>query len=271
MKLIKLTIFLLVLSFIASSSIESQVKTKSSALKKPASFIVEFNIGYSQPLPSLMGDIGEQFTFQNYGVNTGVGSSMYFKLVVDKKGRHRPYFTFGYDLFLNSDNNYAYIKNNITTQWPTDSTAIGAIGGKSKMWFHIFNAGLGYEYAFVNKSTWTPYANLDLNLNMMFGTYKQTPDNSGVEVAFTYKSAARMGLGVGFGVNGRLLKAFGINIGVKYKYPNFLLKSSDKSTEVNKFFINDKADVSLASNLNKDRHIMYLQFFVGATFYIGKK
>lgn len=273
MKLIKFTIFLLVLSFIASTGIESQVKTKRTSLSRPPAFLVEFNFSYNQPLPQLMGDMTEQFSFKNYGVKYGVGSAAYFKLVTDKKGRIRPYFTFGYDLFLNTDNNNAYLKNNITTEWPVkDSTGVvGAVPGKSKMYFHNFHASLGFEYAFVNKTRWTPYANFDFGMNIMFGTYKQTPNSSGDEVEFTYKSATRLGLGLGFGVNGRFTKSFGIAIGIKYKLPNLLLKDSKYSNEVNKFYINDKEDTGLNAGLNKDRNMMYLQFYLGAAFYIGKK
>mgnify|MGYP003525010017 FL=1 len=36
-------------------------------------------------------------------------------------------------------------------------------------------------------------------------------------------------------------------------------------------YINDKEDVALSPNLSKDRNMMYLQIYVGATFFIGKK
>lgn len=272
MKFTKFTVLFLIAVFLFGQADSfSQVKTKSSSLKRPPGFLIEFNLSYSQPLPQMMGEMGEQFKFKNYGVKTGVGSQLYFKLVTDKKGKLRPFLTIGYDLFLNTDNTAAYIPNNITTQWPNDSAVATSVAGKSKMYMHNFNLGVGFEYAFVNKTQWTPYMNFDFGMNMIFGTYKQTPNSTGLEVAYTYKSATRLGIGVGAGLNGRFTKSFGISFGVKWRLPNLLLKDSKQSYETNKFYINDKEDVALSQNLSKDRNMMYLQLYLGAAFYIGRK
>lgn len=272
MRITKFTILLILVSVFLVGSLQSQVKTKTTSYwKKPAAFIIEWNFSYSQPLPNMSGEMGEQFKFKNYGVKTGFGSQIYFKLTTDKKGRLHPYFTLGYDLFLNTDNTAAYIPANILNQWPQDSSVNTSVSGKSKMYLHNFSAAVGFEYAFYSKTKWTPYVNFDFGLNMLFGTYKQTPSSTGQEVSYTYKNAPRLGLGLGAGVNGRLTKNFGIAIGVKYKLPNLLLKDSKSSTEVNKMYINDKEDIALSPNLSKDRNMMYLQLYVGATFFIGRK
>lgn len=269
MRITKSTVFLLLFMFLFSAVSYSQVKTKSSSLKKPAAFLVEWNFSYSQPLPNMMGEMAEQFNFKNYGVKSGFGSQVYMKLVTNKKGTIRPYITLGYDLFLNSDNNNAYIPYNYLPKWP--DTLSGPVSGKSKMFLHNFSAALGFEYAFVNKTKWTPYVNFDFGLNMLFGTYRQTPSSTGTEVSYTYKQAARLGIGLGAGINGRLTRIFGVAFGVKYKLPNLLLKDSKLSTEVNKLYINDKEDTGLSANLSKDRNMMYLQLYAGVTFFIGKK
>lgn len=272
MKITKFTVLLLLVSLFLVSSVQSQVKTTTSSYwKKSAVFMIEWNFSYSQPLPNMMGDMGEQFKFKNYGVKSGFGSQVYMKLVTDKKGRIRPYITLGYDLFLNTDNTAAYIPANILNQWPQDSSVATSVPGKSKMYLHNFSTALGFEYAFYSKTKWTPYVNFDFGLNMIFGTYKQTPSSTGAEVSYTYKSAPRLGLGLGAGVNGRLTRNFGLAFGLKYKLPNLLLKDSKQSTEVNKLYINDKEDVALSPNLSKDRNMMYLQIYVGATFFLGKK
>ena len=228
MKLTKFTFLLLLVSLFLVNSVQSQVKTTSKKYwKRQPAFIVEWNFSYSQPLPNMSGEMGEQFTFKNYGVKSGFGSQVYLKLVTDKKGKLRPYINIGYDLFLNSDNNNAYIPANILNTWPSDSS-IRSVGGKSKMFLHNFSAAVGFEYAFVNKTKWTPYTNFDFGINMIFGTYRQTPNTDGIEVSYTYKQAARLGIGLGAGVNGRLTKAFGIAIGVKYRMPNLLLKDSQR-------------------------------------------
>jgi hypothetical protein len=265
----KFTVFLFMFVFLFAASSNSQVKTKSSSLKKPAAFLIEWNFSFSMPLPNMSGDMGEQFTFKNYGVKSGFGSQVYLKLVTNKKGTIRPYLTLGYDLFLNSDNN-AYIPSNVLNSWPSD-TSIRSVSGTSKMFLHNFSAALGFEYAFVNKTKWVPYVNFDFGLNMLFGTYRQTPSSSGTEVSYTYKQAPRLGIGLGAGVNGRLSRIIGLAIGVRYKLPNLMLKDSKKSTEVNKLEINDKEDTGLSPNLSKDRNMMYLQIYAGITFFIGKK
>jgi hypothetical protein len=76
---------------------------------------------------------------------------------------------------------------------------------------------------------------------------------------------------VGAGVDGRLTRVFGVAFGFKYRMPNLLGQESKLSTELNKFELNDKADASLNSLMTKNRFMSYLNFYLGATFYIGRK
>jgi opacity protein-like surface antigen len=277
MKFTKFTIlFTFLFCFFLSNAAHSQIKTTSSRFK-PASIIVELTFKYDQPLPNMYGDMVEFFQFKNYGVKYGTGAQINIKMTADKKGRIRPYLTLGYDLFLNSDKSNAFIPNNTTTYFPFtgDSTAY-PVPGTSKMWLHDFNIGLGFEYAFINKTKWTPYLNLDLGMNIMFGTYRQNPvsvppNQVPGEISFTINSATRFGVGVGAGVDGRVTRGFGITFGIKYRMPNLVGQDSKKSTEVNKFELNDQKNTSLNNNLTKNRIMSFLSFYLGAAFYIGRK
>jgi opacity protein-like surface antigen len=221
----------------------------------------------------MFGNMPGFFNFSSYGVKTGIiGSQINVKLSADKKGRIRPYLSLGYALFYGKDNSTAYIDSNILNiGYPlTGSRLYNTIPGSSKLYMHIFNAGAGFEYAFMNKTRWTPHLEAEADLNMIFGTYRQTPYNAG-ETSFTIKNAIRFGFGAGGGVQLRLTKAFGLSFTAKYKFANLLGKQSERTTEQNKMELLDKADTSINGNLGKNRHIQYIEVMLGASFYIGKK
>lgn len=277
MRFRSVTVFIFVLSFlITANSGFTQVKTTSSRLK-PASVIVELVFDYNQPLPSMYGDMADFFKFKSYGLKFGTGAHINVKISADKKGKIRPYLTLGYDLFLNSDDKNSYLSNNTTNFFPFqgDST-YASTPGTSKLWLHVFDAGLGFEYAFMNKTKWTPYLGLDLDMNIMFGSYRQNPISTTGnvppgEITFTIKSGTRFGFGFGGGVDARVTRAFGITMGFKYRMANLLGQDSKLSTDVNKFELNDKANTNLNSNLSKNRFMNYLAFYLGASFYLGRR
>lgn len=262
----------IVLIFCLPSLVSSQVKY-STAKFKPPQVNIELLFSYQQPLPNMYGDLSGFFNFTNYGVKTGmIGSQLNVKLSADKKGKLRPYVSLGYNLFYGKNNSTAFIDSNIINSgYPlTGSTLYRTIPGSSKIYLHIFNAGLGFEYAFMNKTRWTPHIDAELDINMIFGTYKQTPYNSG-EASFTIKNAIRFGFGAGGGVQVRISKAFGLSFTTKYKFANILGKQSERIYEQNKMELLDKANTGINGNLSKDRHIQYIEIMLGASFYIGKK
>ncbi len=276
MKIPKITFLFFAALFLLLPNVSNSQVTYTYSKLKPPAFIVEWDFGYNQPLPNAYGDLGDLFTFKNYGLKFGLGSHITLKLPTDKLGRIRPYFSLGYDLLMNNSGNMAYIGANTTNSYPYTGDATGSpVSGSSKIWMHVFNGSLGFEYAFTNKTKWTPYVNLDMGLNMIFGTYRQTPDVPATgtpagEISFTIKQAARFGGSIGAGVDGRVTRVFGVAFGFRYRLAN-ISKSSSLSTDLNKFELNDAADATLNNNLNSSRSIDYLTFYLGATFYIGKK
>jgi hypothetical protein len=265
---------LLVPFFLLNSISYGQIKTYTSKKFKPSVVTVEVLFNYSQPITHLYSDIQRFFSFEGYGVKNGFGSEINVKLTADKKGMIQPYATLGYNLFLGSDGNNAYIDSNVLNIYPlSGSRYYGPISGTSKMFLHNFTFGLGFSYLFVNKTRWAPFLGADLDLNVLFGTFRQTP-NVGPDMSersFTLKEAVRFGFGIGGGVQLRVSKYIGFLFAAKYKFTNVLGKDSKLSTELNKFYLLDKKDTGLNTHLVKDRQIDYLQFSLGLAFYIGRK
>lgn len=246
---------------------------------------IDVMFSYSYPLQDLKGNIKDFFDFKNYGVKYGFGSQVVIKLSVNKKATIKPYLALGYDIFLGSDNNYTYIDSNkIGSIYPLmyGTTYTNPIPGNSKMFLHNFSAAGGIEYDFVNRTRLTPYLGAEINMNIMFGTYKQTPGyiipavpGSYIppETSFTINSALRFGFGVSAGVIMRINQSIGLTSSIKYKFVNVFGKNSDRTSgfsDQNKMNLLDRSDTSLNSSLNKDRNIGYMQIFIGASFYISK-
>ncbi len=272
-KITKSFFVVLVSLFLLPLVSEAQIKKYTSRKFRPPQVSVEMLFNYSQPIAHLFSDMDRFFAFDGYGVKTGFGTEINVKIHADKKGRITPYATLGYNLFLGSSNN-AYIDSNILNKYPLEGYRYyGAIAGTSKMLIHDFSFGLGFSYTFVNKTRWTPFLGADLDMHVLFGTFRQTPSvgPNTAEVSYTIKEALRFGFGIGGGVSLRISKPIGFVFETKYKFANLLGKDSKLSTELNKFYLLDKKDTDLNTNLVKDRQIDYLQFSLGIAFYIGKK
>jgi hypothetical protein len=278
-KIILLVAFLLTFLF-TFSSVNSQIIQSTGGKFKPPITTIEILFNYNQPLPHLYGDIKDFFNFENYGVKYGFGSQISVKITTDKKGTMKPYLNIGYNMSTGSDNSFAYIDSNIINTgvgFPSSSTAnYYGTPGTSKIYLHNFYAGLGFCYDFVNKKNqWVPFLLTQLDLNVLFGTYKQNPYNPPTpiqgEVSFTIKEAVRFGFSIGGGVQLRLGKYVGLTWSAKYKFANLFGRNSEKSTELNKINLMDAKNTDLHVKLEKSRLINYLEFGLGVAFYIGKK
>lgn len=240
---------------------------------------------YSLPMFDLGGNIQDFFDFKNYGVKYGYGTEIGLKLSLNKKGLMRLYFSTGYGVFFGSDLNKTYIDSNkLGTIYPLvqGPTYTNPVPGTSDMHIHILSASAGMEYDFINNSRWTPYLNADLNMNVIFGTYRQTPNyeippgpggSSPGQTSFTINSALRFGLGAGAGFYYRMTQSFGLTFCTKFRFVNIFGKSSERSIEdldLNKMNLLDKSSANLNPNLNKNRSIGYLGFYLGASFFISK-
>lgn len=268
----------IIIMFLFPAYSNSQIKTYRTKKYRPSQVTVEVLFNYAQPIPHLYSDMASFFSFDGYGVKYGFGSEINIRLVTNKKGTIMPYATLGYNLFLGNDGTTAYLDSNVLHKFPLSGNGtFGTVPGSSKMLLHNFNFGLGFSYAFANKTRWTPFLGADLDMNILFGTYRQTPDrvvgtgNITDEVSYTINQGIRFGFALGGGVHLRVSKYIGFLFETKYKLTNLLGKDSKVSTEENKMYLNDLEDTDLNSNIMKSRQIDYLQFSLGIAFYIGRK
>lgn len=281
MKITKITVLLLLLSFFAINSIDAQVKTKAKNWKSPT-FTIDIVGNYSLPLQEAKGEsIGEFWQLKNYGTKYGWGGGFNLKFGLGPQGQYRPYVTLGYTQMQNSDDQNAFVTTNyINTGYPLsqDSVYNNPLPGSSEMFLRIPYFGAGFEYAVTTvdkkKRMWYPFFGVEFLMSVITGTYRQTSDAApvapGIETAYNIKSDVRLGIGAGLGAAIRFGKYAGITFGGKYKLVNLIGKKSDFLKEENKMNLLDKADVELNSNLSKDRNIGYIEFYLGATIFLGK-
>jgi hypothetical protein len=126
------------------------------------------------------------------------------------------------------------------------------------------------------KRAFIPFAGIELLLNIITGVYRQTPIQatnpvfSGLTVPFLIKTDIRIGMAAGLGADWRLTKVFGLTFGLKYKIANLIGKKSDWLMDENKMNLLDQAVTNLNTNLNQDRNIAFLEFYLGVSFFMGK-
>jgi hypothetical protein len=277
----KFTIFLLLFTFAAfNTALDAQVKTKSKNWKSPT-FTIDIAPNFTLPIQEAKGDnIGGLFSYENYGTKIGFGASFNFKFGLGPQGQYRPFVTLGYTQLQAKDNDKAYIGTNwINYGYPLGGdTVFTSVPGKSEMFLRIPYFGAGFEYAFTNvdkkKRMWYPHISVEFLASVVTGTYRQTSSNvpidPNIETAFTIKSDFRVGIGAGLGATIRIGKSAGITFGGKYKLFNLIGKKSDFLKEENKMNLLDKKDTSLNGNLSKDRNIGAIEFYLGATIFLGK-
>jgi hypothetical protein len=281
MKYTKLTIFFLLLSFCAFNTLDAQVKTKSTNWKSPT-FTIDIFGGYSAPMNEAKGStIGEFFTFKNYGTEIGFNGGFNFKFGLGPQGQYRPTITLGYTQLQAKDNSTAFIANNFINGYPLENNQTPVSGpGSSEMFLRIPYFGAGFEYAVTaadkKKRMWYPFFGVEFLMSVMTGTYRQisttapSENEPNVETGYTIKSDVRIGIGGNIGATVRFGKYAGITFGGKYRLYNLIGKKSDFLKEVNKMNLLDKAAVELNSNLSKDRNVGALEFYLGATIFLGK-
>lgn len=283
----KISIFILFFIILICDTSFAQIGAAPKFKTSPVTVDVLFS--YSQPLPNMFGNVQDFFDFKNYGVKFGIGSEIDVKIATNKKGNIKPYASIAYNLFLGSDGSNTFIDSNIiSARYPlsgSQKTYSGSpVPGTSKMYIHDFSFAGGFEYDFVNKTRWTPFLAGEVSLNVLFGTYRQTPNgyysssgfinSSPGETSYTIKSATRMGFGAGAGITFRVHQFVGFTFAAKYKFANLIGKSSDVTNgaaDLNKMNLNDKSAADLNTNLNKNRNIDYFQFLLGVSFFIGKR
>ncbi len=271
---------MVLLAFLGLGISNAQVK-KTTGWKSPT-FTIDIIGSYSLPLQESKGEIADFFSFENYGTKFGWGGQFNFKFGLGPQGQYRPYLSLGYTQLQNSNSSTAYIRENIISNgYPYKGDTIPTSGpGNSEIFLRIPYVAAGFEYAVTTadkkKRKWYPFFGVEFIMSVIAGTYRQVSNNApagnepGVETAYTIKSDLRLGIGGSIGATVRLGKTAGITFGGKYKLYNLIGKKSDYLKEENKMNLLDKKDETLNKYLSKDRNIGVLEFYVGATIFLGK-
>ena len=270
-------VFLTILIFNFSSF--GQIKYTSTKWKSPL-LTIEVAGSYNLPIQESKGELGEFFRFKSYGTSIGWGAQFNFKFGLGDKGTYRPYVFLGYSQLFGSSDDSAFIGTNyIQNGYPLKGSALyTATKGESAIIMRIPYAGLGFEYAFTEvdrkKRQYIPFIGTEFFLSVITGKYRQTSDNvplnAGVETPYIIKPDVRFGLGIGAGMDIRFTKGFGMVFGFKYKHSNLIGKTSDFLLEENKMNLLDKADTELNTNLKENRNLAFFEFYLGASFFVGK-
>ncbi len=270
---ILLQIFIFV--FIHHSS--AQEPDKPQNFKSPE-FILEFSGSFNIPTGSTKGNIEDFFKFENYGTIYGLGFHLNIKYAANKKGTLYPYINVGLSQLQNDDNKKSYIDSNIISGgYPLPGSDIyKPTNGSSLLIIRSAFAGAGLQYIFNSKSSFIPFAGVELNYSYIWGYYVQNPNlpagnNPKGQTTFNINGASRFGFGFNIGTDYRISNHLGFVFGLKYKLENLFGKQSEKSTEKNTMNLLDKASGNLNTNLNKSRNIEYLEFYLGFAVFAGTK
>jgi len=279
MKFSKFTVLLVLIAFFGLGVTNAQVK-KTTGWKSPT-FTIDILGNYTLPMQESKGEMADFFNFKNYGTKMGWGAQFNFKFALGPQGQYRPYLTLGYTQLQNSDASVAYIQNNIINNgYPFLNNQVPISGpGNSEIFFRIPYVGAGFEYAVTTvdklKRKWYPFFGVEFLMSVIAGTYRQVSttapsiNSPGVETAYTIKSDVRLGIGGGMGASIRLGTRAGITFGGKYKLYNLIGKKSDFLREENKMNLLDKAS-DIHNLLSKDRNFGIIEFYLGATIFLGK-
>jgi hypothetical protein len=281
MKIVNFTLSILLLCcFLFTQYSEAQVSTVSKKWKSPF-LTIETAGSVDLPIQDASGEIGDFFRFQNYGTSIGWGGQFNFKFGLGPKGTYRPYIFLGYAQLQGSNSQYAFIGTNyINNGYPLPGNGRygDSTNGSSTIVLRIPYVGLGFEYAFTEvdrkKRQFIPFIGVDFFMDIITGMYRQTQNpaivtGGDVETPYTIKTDVRLGIGAGTGADVRFTPNFGMTFGFKYKFANLIGKKSDFLREDNKMNLLDAAAPNLNNSLANSRNIGFLEFYLGAAFYIG--
>jgi len=265
-------LFILLFSFTLCTF--SQLSYTTSKYKAPF-LTIEVAGSFDLPIQDANGNLGDFMRFVNYGTSVGWGAQFNFKFGLADRGDLRPYIFLGYAQLQGSDDHYAYISTNeISNGYPLRGSALfDSTPGTSSIILRAPYVGLGFEYAFTyadkKKRSFIPFIGVEFLTSIITGMYRQTPTN-GLPVPFTIKTDVRVGIGAGAGADWRFTPAFGMTFGFKYKLANLIGKKSEFLLEENKMNLLDESSPDLNTHLNQNRSIAYMEFYLGACFFVGK-
>lgn len=127
------------------------------------------------------------------------------------------------------------------------------------------SAGAGYMFS-SKRSILNPFIETSISVNFFGGSYTEIPPNRDA-VTYTLNPTIRLGILTGAGLNIKVGKRLGVEVGARYHLSNLLGKSiSDDSGK--KYSLNDKEGTANSKNF-KNRNITFLQIYGGISIYLG--
>jgi opacity protein-like surface antigen len=154
------------------------------------------------------------------------------------------------------------------------------VGGVSTVTFHpkinIITIAAGIEYDLKPAEQWDPFGFFDVTGNFFSGNFSFDGVSTGIYTPTDLKSATRIGLQLGGGVEYRINDDFGLLGGLRYHFTNVFGKTtSEIGAHTNVLELGDKAG-SYNGIATPTKNISYLNIFIGASLYLrthqtGKK
>lgn len=214
---------------------------------------VQFFGGYSLPLGDLRGNFGDttitpynsdSLTYlMSYGINYGI---TYKRPVFMKSGNFNLIASLLFNAFGRSKD-----FNNVTV----------------KLKQNIISLCVGAEWQFSPKrGVVNPFIDFEFMGNVFNGSLTQ--EFSSTTYTITMRSAFRLGVITGGGIDFALHQNVGLIIGAKYSYANLVGRGYVKDTDKN-YGLNDK-EYTIGNALYPARNIEFIQFYGGVSFYFGK-
>lgn len=281
-KLVLTSVFIIGLS---GNIVFAQFSSGNSVFRSPR-LIVELTGSFNVPIGDARGELADFFTFKNYGLVHGIGFDLSLKYAANRSATLYPYFTAGFSHLQNSDENLAYIDSNrIANGYPLGGNAVfNPTPGSSLLVIKDFHLGVGLQYAAGTKHPVFPFGGFTIDYDYVWGFYQQTArivaggGEANQITTFDINHAHRFGIGVDLGLNYRITPSLGFVFGTRYKIANLFGKKSEQTgnsatdpANLNSMNLLDKSAPELNSNLNSNRNLSYLQFYIGFSVFAGKR
>jgi hypothetical protein len=243
--------------------------------------LVEIGISgaYNQALFDLSGSgsLKEFWSFENYSMGSGFGTSVNVKLGVfsSRMLQLKVYSILGYSHFSTSEEK-AYNIGPAEMGWPYKTTSNTTFyprdtAGTSSLRLNIPYIGFGLECSLFtdrdNKSSFSFGA--DFNCNLITGRAHENIINM-KESYVTINPSARFGVGINIEYAYRFENWVGFHVGTRYNMPNLFSKSSEMTDQSGYISLLDDSNLALNPLMGTKRVMGYIQLFGGITFYLGK-
>lgn len=226
-------------------------------------FILHFNGGYNTGAMDLTSHNGgfsrvNLVNGRNYGARHGFGFNLIGKIPLSKAGKVWLDVITGFDRF--------------------QSDLFASNSEEGEVSYNSINSGIGLEYNFTPAHKVKYYAGATTLLSFISGksTLINTQDNNVIDV--TFKSSARLGYSLFFGMEYAFSKDFGLNAGLKFTHANLLLKKTEEGVQssdgmVYETYMNDEPvpegnDPILFANW---KQFAYFSANVGLSYFFGVK